>query len=168
MGPLLSTSHSLSLGHLIPPMALMLTTLQIPISSTDLSPEPQTLRLTTYQPSIPGCHSKTPTNVSIADMDGAIDPSPIHAAASAVICLRAFFGHQSLHCLLRHQAKSAGELTTSLPPPQENPPTKDGQEWYINTQAPSPLWQETSEVHVLPGMPRFPQWIKLQEPRLNG
>lgn len=60
----------------ISPLPLMLTTPQIPISSTNLSPEPWTLRPTDYPPSTAGCPLRTPTNVSIADTSSARDPSP--------------------------------------------------------------------------------------------
>ena len=104
-----SLHPSLTLDHLIPSQRNNAD--NHPLLNSHLQhrplPESQNLRSIGYQPSTPGCPPGTKTQ-HLQQMVPQI-PHPYPLTASAVICLRAFFGHQNLHCLPGHQAKSAGD-----------------------------------------------------------
>lgn len=68
----------------------------------------------------------------------------------------------------RCAGQTCWRMNSAPAPSPENPPPRMGRSRRVSTQAPSALWQETSGAHVLPGRSEFPQWIKLQQPRLRG
>lgn len=108
-----------------PHMALMLTNPQTPIASTglSLSPRPSDHWLQAINPQLsPEDHNPTCPGRCLWCRRSFAVP----AAALAVICLRAFCGHQSLHRLRGIGPKVLGNKP-SPPPPQETA-TKGGRE----------------------------------------